>query len=95
MEQCNGSMRPLTIHELVDLVPVLAHASIDDSANLAALRLREDLGFDDLQLLGLVHELETVGRIDFPPELIETLATVDDVLYYFNVKVAHHDDDRT
>lgn len=54
---------------------------------LPTTRLQPDLDLDAVQVFRLVTDLESRFDISFPEEVIESLITADDIVYYVNVKL--------
>lgn len=75
--------------DLQELLAVVSDVKGSSSTYELSADLRSEVGLDGLQLLALLGRLEHRGGIQFPPDLIESLETVDDVLYYFNTISSH------
>lgn len=78
--------RALTCEALRSLVAAACGA--DPGALTPGTRL-DDVDRDGLGRLMLVAAIESAFAIDFPADLLTALETVDDLLYFTNVKVAH------
>lgn len=63
-----------------------AAGEIDSSA-----RLREDLGFDSLEMIEVVILLDTVADSLVPMELVESISTVADVHQWMTVYAGRRD----
>jgi acyl carrier protein len=48
--------------------------------------LRDDLQLDGLQTLALIMQLEDLGMGTLPCELVESIDTVEELIYYYEIR---------
>lgn len=72
---------------LEKMKPIIAEQlNVEEAEIKAESNFKEDLGADSLDLFELVMALEEEFGVEIPPEDLESIATVNDVIAYLKGK---------
>lgn len=72
----------------LDLVETAIRAVVPDVGLVrASARLEQDLGIDEVSRILVLATLEELTGVHLPEDLIDVLSSVDDLIYFFNVRV--------